>query len=93
MNYKQFRLYYNFISTSADVQTYICIFSNEELNTLDVINNFYLSTRPTDDIFLKDTDLIVSIDIKHKNKASQKDQQKLLNKIQEFYVTYPELFI
>lgn len=87
------RLYYNFIPTSADVQTYICIFSNEELNTFDVINNFYLSTRPTNDIFLEDTDLIVSIDIKHKNKVSQEDQQKLLDKIQEFRITYPELFI
>ena len=87
------RFYYNFIPASADVQTYICIFPKEELNTFNAVDNFYLSTRPTDDIFLKFTDLVISIDIKHKNKVSHKDQQKLLDKVQEFRITHPELFI
>lgn len=87
------RFYYNFIPTSADVQTYICIFPNEELNTFDTMDNFYLSTRPTGDIFLEFTDFTIPIDIKHKNKVSQEDQQKLLDKVQEFRITHPELFI
>lgn len=87
------RFYYNFVSTSADVQTYICIFPEAKLGTLDTMDNFYLKTEPADDIFLEFTDFTIPIDITHKNKISHEDQQKLLDKIQEFRITYPELFI
>ncbi len=87
------RFYYNFVSTSADVQTYICILPEAKLGTLNTMDNFYLKTEPADDIFLEFTDLVIPIDIKYKNKVSHEDQQKLLDKVQEFRITYPELFI
>ena len=87
------RFYYNFIPTSANLQTYICILPEAELGTLNAMDNFYLKTEATDDIFLEFTDLVIPIDVKHKNKISQEDQQKLLDKVQEFRITHPELFI
>ena len=87
------RFYYNFIPASADIQTYICILPEAELGTLDAMDNFYLKTEATDDIFLEFTDLVISTDIKFKNKISHEDQQKLLDKVQEFRIPHPELFI
>ena len=87
------RFYYNFIPTSADVQTYICVLLNSTVGTLSSMENYYLKTEPADDIFLEFTDLAISIDIKFKNKISHEDQQKLLDKVQEFRITHPELFI
>ena len=85
--------YYNFIPASVDIQTYICILLDSTLGTLSCMDNRFLKTSPADDVFLEFTDIVILYDVKNTYKISCEDQQKLLDKVQEFHITYPELFI
>lgn len=85
--------YYNFIPVSVNLQTYICILPDSTLGTLIRIDNSCLTTSPSNDIFLEFTDLIITSSDKSKTDINYEDQQKLLDKVQEFRITHPELFI
>ena len=83
--------YYNFVPSSATCQKHICIFAKKDKKFLDITTNSFLQTRNGEDIFLVFTNIIIPTD--DKNNISLEDQQKLLDKVQEFRITHPELFI
>ena len=83
--------YYNFVPSSATCQKHICIFAKKDKKFLDITTNSFLQTRNGEDMFLVFTNITITAD--DKDNISLKDQQILRNKVEEFRVDYPELFI